>query len=421
MNILHIEFSKLIKMTSKIAIESIGHVYYEATTLEEAFKVLRSNPINLIITGLELEDAKEEGLIKQLSQSEFSSIPIVVLTSTDNLELRKKLFDMGVVDYQIKSGFTTNRLKTYIESIQLSDELIETMRGFKIAVVDDSIFSLNVIRNIFELNQVKNVFYFSDPQIFLDGRLDYDLYILDLVLPDTSGEELIYKLKDESDDNIVILISSTSNYKTIAHILSSGANDFIVKPFDSGTFIVRIKAHIRNYLLMKELEIKNKELLELSVTDGLTRIYNHRHIVQLLKDEVSRSKRYGTDLSVLLLDLDNFKRVNDTYGHQVGDEVLTKIAQTIKKSIRDSDDVGRYGGEEFLVVLPNATIDEAEKVGNHLRKIVEALTYTVSELVTTISGGVATNKNIDYSVIIKTADTNLYRAKHAGKNQIMKS
>lgn len=419
MKILHIEVSKMIRTASRDIIEAMTHEYFEARGMEEAFEVLDKEKINLIITALELKDIEGELIIERLSGSPYKDIPVVVLTSTDSLELRRSLFDMGVVDYQIKKYFTPERLKGYIETIQLSDALIEKLRAFKIAVVDDSILTINVIRNIFRLNQIKYVDYYYDAESLLQSGLDYQLYIIDLILPETSGEELIYRLKEINDDNIIILISSSSNYKTISHILNTGANDFIVKPFDANTFIIRIKSHVRTYLLMKELEEKNKALLELSVTDGLTKIYNHRYMIQQLKEEVKRADRYKHDLSIILLDLDNFKRVNDTYGHQTGDEVLRCVARVIGEQLREGDVLGRYGGEEFLVILPETNVEDARRVGEKLREAVRRLRYDEQELLVTVSGGIAGFTHFDYSAMIKQADINLYKAKTEGKDRII--
>ncbi|MBN2795427.1 MAG: diguanylate cyclase [Clostridia bacterium] len=419
MNILHIDNSRMIHAASKELVESLNHLYFGAQNVSEAYEILSEHKINIIITGLEMSDCDGEEFIRNLNNSPYKNIPVAVLTSTDSFELRQKLFELGVVDYQLKQNFTLKRLKSYVEALAISDELIMTLRRFKVAVIDDSVLTINVIKNIFNLNQVFNVDYFFDVKTLVESEMNYDLYIVDLVLPETSGEELVLKLKEENQESIIIMISSTSNYKTISHVLNLGANDFIVKPFDANTFIIRIKSHIRNHLLMKALEEKNRELLELSVTDGLTKVYNHRHIVQVLKDEVNRSERYNHSLSIILLDLDNFKSVNDTYGHQVGDQVLIEVGKTIKNNIREGDVIGRYGGEEFLVILPETTLEGAIAVGEKLRKAIASIVYEEKKLNTTVSGGIAIFNHFDFSRMIRIADINLYQAKKDGKNRIV--
>jgi two-component system cell cycle response regulator len=409
----------MIRLASKDVIEGMGYDYIESTGLEDTYDILNNNSIDLIITGLELDHIDGESLIESLSKSDFSSIPIVVLTSYDNLEIRTKLFKLGVVDYLIKKNFNGERLKSYIESIRLDEELTKAMSKLKVAVIDDSILTVKVIQNIFELNNISHVDYFYDARVLLSSPLDYDIYIIDLVLPETTGEMLISEIKKINTDCIIIMISSTSNYKTISHTLNSGADDFIVKPFDNNTFLVRIKHHLKQHMLLKELENKNAELLKLSITDGLTRIYNHNYIVNRLEEECSRADRYSETVSIMLLDLDNFKSVNDTFGHQVGDKVLFEVASTIKSVLRQSDILGRYGGEEFLVILPNTDEVETKAVGEKIREAVSCIENLATGLQVTISGGLATNHGFSYRQMIKEADFRLLEAKKTGKNKIV--
>ncbi len=418
MKILHIEHSKMIRVASKDIIESLGHEYIEATGEKDTYEVLKNGEVDLIITGLELDDVDGERLIESLTESDFSMIPIVVLTSYDNLEIRRKLFSLGVVDYQLKKNFNQHRLKSYINAIQLNDELLNTMKSLRVAVVDDSVLTIKIIQNIFELNGIDSVDYYYDAKSLLKSSKDYDIYILDLVLPDTTGETIIGELKAAEKDNIVVMISSTSNFKTIAHILNSGADDFIVKPFDANTFLVRIKHHIKQHILMKELEKSNEKLLKVSITDGLTQVYNHKYIVHRLEEECIRTERYDEDLSIVLFDLDNFKGVNDSYGHQCGDDVLRRVAEAISDTIRESDIVGRYGGEEFLVILPNTNEEASYQVANKIRSCISTLEFEQKNLQVSISGGVSTYKHFSYSQMIMTADMKLLEAKKKGKNRI---
>ncbi len=418
MNILQIENSRLLKVATEDVINALEYNYYGAGTMIEAFKILSEVQIDLIITGLELEDGEGEYIVEKLIDSDFSYVPVVVLTSTDDIEVRTKLFNLGIVDYQLKSNFTSKKLKAYMEMIRLNDNLLETLRAFKVAVVDDSILSLKVIKNIFTLSEVTHVDYFTDAKSLLESKLDYELYVLDLILPESSGEDLIYYLR-EHGDNIIILISSTSNYKTISHTLNAGADDFIVKPFDANTFIVRIKSHIKKFLLMKELEEKNKMLLEASITDRLTGLFNRGHLMDRFNDEIERAQRYDSEFAIILLDIDNFKNVNDTYGHQAGDLVLKRVARTIHDTMRNVDCVGRYGGEEFMVILPHTGLEDAKKAGEKIRVAISEIDFGIPGLRTTISGGIAPFMHFDGTQMIKHADENLYKAKKRGKNMII--
>jgi len=163
------------------------------------------------------------------------------------------------------------------------------------------------------------------------------------------------------------------------------------------------------------------EIRSLSIRDGLTGIYNHAFIVEALKDEVERSRRYGSLLSIALFDIDDFKKVNDTFGHLAGDAVLQKLAELLKSSLRAIDIVGRYGGEEFLAILPETDGINGYIVAERFRERIEKESFTNDEgkFNITISGGVAHfTQGMDVNKLIKIADDNLYAAKRGGKNRI---
>jgi diguanylate cyclase (GGDEF)-like protein len=172
---------------------------------------------------------------------------------------------------------------------------------------------------------------------------------------------------------------------------------------------------------VSELKAIQDELRLASLTDGLTGAYNRRYLLQKLGEEIERAKRYGNELSVILFDLDGFKAINDTFGHRVGDEVLVKVAATLRACTRDVDVSGRYGGEEFLVVLPHTAGAAAIEVAERIRGAVKALTWSQRGLRVTISGGVCEYTGMDVDSLIEIADRRLYRAKEQGRNRIVGS
>ncbi|MBU0682383.1 MAG: diguanylate cyclase [Proteobacteria bacterium] len=178
------------------------------------------------------------------------------------------------------------------------------------------------------------------------------------------------------------------------------------------------EANKRLQRVNNELKIKNKRLQESAVTDSLTNLYNHRHIIERLQEHVSASERYQRDLSVMMFDIDFFKKVNDTYGHPFGDEVLEQVSNTLREVIRTVDIAGRYGGEEFLVVMPETGLSKAKAIAERIRLALEALTWK-HPIKVTISAGVAMWKKCESaSELISRADTLLYEAKQGGRNQI---
>jgi len=167
---------------------------------------------------------------------------------------------------------------------------------------------------------------------------------------------------------------------------------------------------------------KDKKLLKFSsITDGLTKLYNHNHIINLLGQEINRSGRYGNRFSVFMMDIDHFKRINDRYGHQFGDQVLKDIGMLVKNNLRKADIAGRYGGEEFLIIMPETDINSAFLLGERLRRGIEKHQWGIDQLKVTISGGIVEyDGKLDYKGILRKADRLLYSAKEKGRNRIEK-
>jgi diguanylate cyclase (GGDEF)-like protein len=176
----------------------------------------------------------------------------------------------------------------------------------------------------------------------------------------------------------------------------------------------------------RELELANKRLRKLSVTDGLTELFNHRHIHELLHEEFERTKRSGEPMAVAMMDLDRFKQVNDTYGHPTGDVILYETAEILRQTVREIDMVGRYGGEEFIAILPGANEDDAAHFAERVRQAVANHVFRdeANEVRMTMSGGVASFPDADTDhpdLLIKRADEALYAAKEGGRNQILRA
>lgn len=229
----------------------------------------------------------------------------------------------------------------------------------------------------------------------------------------------IVKTEGKVRDFETMLIAK--NGRRIIGLLSSeiiriGTNDYL---------LTNVTDITERRLMELELEKKNRELEKLNKvlrlqasTDGLTEIYNHRYIFQRLQEEVKRAGRYNQPLSIMMLDLDHFKIVNDRFGHQTGDVVLHTVAQIVKRTLRNLDAVGRYGGEEFLVILPQTKLDAALKVAQRIRKKIEQERYHDEKLRTTISIGVAEYHGESGEELIAQADRMLYQAKDRGRNRV---
>jgi diguanylate cyclase (GGDEF)-like protein len=169
-----------------------------------------------------------------------------------------------------------------------------------------------------------------------------------------------------------------------------------------------------------ELMEANLKLKDMAITDGLTKLYNHKHSYYKLEEEITRATRYGNKLSIIMLDIDHFKAINDAYGHQIGDKTLVAISQTLKNNLREIDYAGRYGGEEFIVILPQTGLDNAYVTAERIRRAIESTRFEKGKIKITISGGVVEFKEESALILIGKADELLFKAKQNGRNRIEK-
>jgi diguanylate cyclase (GGDEF)-like protein len=253
----------------------------------------------------------------------------------------------------------------------------------------------------------------------------WDLAILDRRLPDLDGVVLAHELKSNRElrARYVIMLTGEDDQEAKVEGLELGADDYITKPFQYPELLARIRAGKRIVELQKELIDANKRLELLSITDGLTRLYNHRYFQDELARAFEESQRYDRPLSLAIVDIDFFKKVNDTYGHAVGDEVLKCVSNVFRESVRATDLVARYGGEEFAVMMPETELDDAITFAEKIRSIVESTTADTQAgpLKVTVSIGVSAaplTKVRTAKELVVHADKALYRAKKSGRNRV---
>ncbi len=252
-----------------------------------------------------------------------------------------------------------------------------------------------------------------------------DLVLCDLELPGLDGDKLLRMAHSAHGRQIPFLVlTAVSDHKRKAQLLRDGARDSITKPFHAVDLIARIELHLELQRLQKELIEKNKLLEELSTTDSLTGLRNRRFVREMLAVEFQRARRYGTGLTILMADLDHFKQVNDRYGHAAGDRVLCGVAQSLLRRLRASDIGGRYGGEEFVVLLSHVNAEGGVVFAERWRGDVEEMAVELEggeTLATTLSIGVASYLPSfdDADALVGAADSALYRAKQSGRNQVV--
>jgi len=313
-----------------------------------------------------------------------------------------------------------------------------------VLLVDDQMLVKEKIRLALQKEADIDFHYCADPAAALAAALECKPTVIlqDLVLQDASGLDLLeqYRRHPALADIPVIMLSSTDEPTIKKQAFVGGANDYVVKSYDTIELIARIRYHSRFYINLLQrnaayaalresqqlLQEKNAELERLTNTDGLTGIANRRYFDDYLAAEWRRAQREQVPLSLLLMDVDHFKRYNDKYGHVAGDDVLQEVAAALDSvSRRPADLAARYGGEEFALILPNTTVEGALILGEKMLQVVLNLhiphaASTTHQWVTISIGAVslipsATDTPID---LIERADACLYRAKENGRNQV---
>jgi two-component system, cell cycle response regulator len=257
-------------------------------------------------------------------------------------------------------------------------------------------------------------------------RLKPDLILLDVMMPKLNGYEVLRLLKENGDLKNIPIIFVTVRGETDSKVvgLRLGGHDYITKPFDLDELIARVEAALRVKGEHDNLRAVNRRLAELSMTDPLTGLYNRRYLMERFDEEIERARRYVYPVACVLVDIDDFKIINDTYGHLQGDQVLQQLAIIMKNCNRVVDILARYGGEEFCMILPQTNLGGAETVAERFRQQVEEARMVQCDQgrSITISLGAsafAVNQTGAKEDLLKQADDALYEAKRQGKNKLV--
>lgn len=253
-----------------------------------------------------------------------------------------------------------------------------------------------------------------------------DLVLCDLVMPGFDGLKFLglKASRKELEQIPVIILTAEDDLDRKAEILERGASDYVTKPFHEKELLARVRIHTKLKLLQDELREMNAQLEALSVTDALTGLANRRRLMTRLDEEVQRSRRYKTPLSVVMIDIDHFKLVNDTHGHAMGDMVLRNFGAMLKASLRTTDLAARYGGEELTLILAHTDGPAALQVAENLREKFADLEHTLDGVTIrkTVSMGISSRDGqgeVPTSEdLLKVADEALYRAKQGGRNRV---
>jgi diguanylate cyclase (GGDEF)-like protein len=252
---------------------------------------------------------------------------------------------------------------------------------------------------------------------------EVDLVISDMRLPKMDGITFTHKVKERRQDIPVIVMTAYASIESAVEAMKAGASDFITKPFKFAHILFIIE-RVMETKQLREMAVKSEYYKQLSNLDGMTSLYNYRFFKEMLKHEVDRHTRYNRSLTLLMIDIDDFKKINDSYGHLVGDQVLKQVANLLKKSIRSHDLVARYGGEEFAVILPETMEEEAIKVGERIVTTIREYQFNLIEgspaesLSVTVGLASFPKDAEEVEQLVENSDQALYKGKNGGKNQV---
>ena len=310
-----------------------------------------------------------------------------------------------------------------------------TPDAYSILVVDDQEDNVELLRARLSARGY-TVRTATDGQQALDSVRESppDLILLDVMMPRMSGIEVVRRIKNDKDLPFIAVIMQTALDSTESRVegLDAGADDYITKPINFAELEARVRSMLRIKRLQEDLESRERELEDMndrlrrvSQTDGLTGLDNRRYLEERLHEMFEHSLRLHEPLSVVMCDIDHFKSVNDTYGHLAGDAILRQFADLIKEQAREIDRVGRYGGEEFLIILPGTVLDAAVTFAERVRERIEAheFAYEDERIKRTVSCGVAAWPHPLISSrdqLIRSADDALYVAKERGRNRVVR-
>ena len=384
---------------------------YFAESYKEAMRIIRENrgDFHAALLDLNLPDAPNGEIVK-LANSHH--IPAVVLSASMDQELKDKILQKDVVDFVQKSD--PSSITFAVNSI------LRTLKNYDttILIVDDSALYRTAISDVLKRVHL-NILEAGDgleALEILENNDNISLVITDYEMPNLNGLDLTYKIRQkyQKDELSIIAISTVDKKEIISKFLRYGVNDFSHKPFSNDEIITRINSNLE----LLDLFAKVKDLAN---KDFLTGSYNRRYFFESGEPIYAKAKRKEAPLVVAMIDIDKFKVINDTYGHDVGDVAIKAVKKVLDDILRNSDLMARFGGEEFCILLENITIDDTKKLFEKIRAAFESNVIKIEDLEIsyTVSIGVCYGLENSLEDMIKVSDEALYDAKNSGRNRVI--
>lgn len=427
--------------------------YFEVLTAfdgKTALETLDSEPVDLVLLDIMMPGIDGFEVCKRMKANPATShIPVVMVTALDQSRDRVHGLECGADDFLTKPVNELQlmaRVKSLVRLKMLTDELrlravttrdiaIEELlaKGADFTKEKPNVLLIDERVSVYErfssiLRKSAKLHHVANPQdgLFAAAEGNYDCVILSANLSDFDPLRVCSQIRSLNRTRFlpIILACDMENDALVSRALELGVNDYVVRPIDANEFTARLRTQVRRKHYHDGLRSNVAESIELAITDGLTGLHNRRYLDTHLQTLVERARNRGRELSLLITDIDKFKRINDTHGHAAGDDVLREFANRLRQNVRGMDLACRYGGEEFVIVMPDTSAQMAAEVAERLRESVEEAGFASGDQVlsVTTSVGVATlNRNSDdnMSDLLKQADTALYEAKAGGRNKVV--
>ena len=393
-----------------LTLATFGYQIQSFKRIAELDRALKTKLPEALILDISLPEEEQSGLeyIADFQQSLHESLPVLVLTSHDSFAHHLQAVRIGAQGYFVKP-LNTTALEARLQRLLA----VRRREAFRVLIVDDDQLLAEHYALVLQSAGLRAEILLDPSQIY-DGlnRFRPDVILLDVLMPDCSGPELaqLIRLQDEWLSVPIIYLSSETDGERQLAALVKGGDDFLTKPITDTALIVAVFARAQ----------RARQLADMMTKDSLTGLLQHARVKERLSHELQRSERTGEPLSVVMLDIDHFKKVNDNYGHLIGDQVISSLANLLKQQLRKTDIIGRYGGEEFLLILPNCNQQQALGLVEQLRKSFATLPFSFDyqNFHCTFSAGISQAVATDQTdQLIDQADKALYSSKHAGRNQ----
>jgi two-component system cell cycle response regulator len=422
-----------------------------ATAGAEALAICERAECDLVLLDVMMPDMDGFEVCRRIKRSPASQhIPVVMVTALDQAGDRVAGLEAGADDFLTKPVsdlILIARVRSLARLKMMTDELrmravtskeiglenpareavIDDGRGAHILIVDDRQASYDRMAQTLSAEHTVDVETEPRQAVFQAADNAYDLAIVSLGLENYDGLRLCSHIRSlERTRNLPLLaIAEADDNAKLMRGLEIGVNDYLLRPIDKNELLARVRTQVKKRRYTERLRDNVQLSIEAAITDALTGLHNRRYMESHLGTLVEQAAVRGKPLSILVLDIDFFKAVNDTYGHSAGDEVLKEFSQRLKKAVRGIDLACRYGGEEFVVVMPDTDIGVATMVAERLRRRIASEPFPINQnsrsVQATISIGIAAMHSCDDKAadIVKRADQALYRAKRDGRNRVV--